>query len=120
MSLAFRKAIIAGQTCRELKMNKLIIDLSLNNEWLYAGCHIEDVAGRLNLTTPVAEAIGVVGRNIHQRLKDVDRKTITTATLTGPMAVWSYLVVFHAVVHQFQIIEYDDGRSGAVIIAKHG
>ena len=40
------------------------IDLSLRNKALYKGCVVEEVAGRLNLKTPVAEAVVLIGRNI--------------------------------------------------------
>lgn len=91
------------------------IDLSLKNETLYAGCIIEEVAGRLNLTTPVDEAVQIVGRNINAMAFDPDE-----VTLTGPMAVWAYIVVFHAVVHKTRRVYYDDGRNGAVLVAAHG
>jgi len=91
------------------------IDLSLKNAVLYKGCEIEEVAGRLNLTTPAANAVNIVGRNI--AAMDIDPKTVT---LTGPMAVWSYLVISHAVVHKTAAVLYDDGRSGAVLVAAHG
>lgn len=91
------------------------IDLSLNNAALYSGCQIEEVAGRKNLVTPVADAVNIVGRNI--AAMDLHGDQIT---LTGPMAVWAYLVVFHAVVHRFSKVYYDDGRSGAVLVAAHG
>lgn len=91
------------------------IDLSLKNADLYEGCTIEEVAGRLNLTTPVEEAVNIIGRNI--AALDLSGDEIT---LTGPMAVWAYLVVFHAVVHRFSRVYYDDGRSGPVLVAAHG
>lgn len=91
------------------------IDLSLTNTQLYAGCEIEEVAGRLNLVTPIAEAINIVGRNVAaMNLSGVE------VTLTGPMAVWSYLIVFHAVVHRFNRVYYNDGRNPAVLVAAHG
>ena len=91
------------------------IDLSLKNESLYKGCEIEEVAGRLNLTTPIHEAVNIVGRNIaNMELKGDE------ITLTGAMAVWSYLVVFHAVVHRFSKVYYNDGRNEPVIVAAHG
>lgn len=144
------------------------IDLSLKNKELYAGCEIEEVAGRLNLVTPITDAINIVGRNIDKIISPVrgyaiayaaedkkptvgwvppevavslggneinvvaDRAAIEAAEgfvpksvfdsviLTGPMAVWAYLVVFHAVVHQFNCVYYDDGRNGPVLIAAHG
>lgn len=91
------------------------LDLGLTNEDLYAGCQIEEVAGRLNLKTPIVEAVNIVGRNMAKM--DLSGDEIT---LTGPMAVWSYLIVFHAVVHRFRGVYYDDGRSGPVLVAAHG
>ena len=94
------------------------INLGLNNEELYAGLAIEEVAGRLNLTTPVNEAVNVVGKNIAKLVASEDERD--EVILTGPMAVWSYLVVFHAVVHAFARCYYDDGRGNKVLIAAHG
>lgn len=91
------------------------INLGLTNSDLYKGCEIEEVAGRLNLKTPVSEAVNIVGRNVADMNLSGDE-----ITLTGPMAVWSYLIVFHAVVHRFSKVYYDDGRSGAVLVAAHG
>ena len=93
----------------------MIIDLSLTNNQLYAGCSVDEVAGRLNLTTPVAEAISIVGRNVNSM--EIDPEEVE---LTGPMAVWSYLIVFHAVVHKTRRVYYNDGRSGKVLVAAHG
>ena len=92
-----------------------VIDLSLKNEALYKGCKIEEVAGRLNLVTPVAEAINIVGKNVAEMQLKGDE-----ITLTGAMAVWAYLIVFHAVVHTFTKVYYNDGRNGAVLVAAHG
>lgn len=91
------------------------LDVSLNNADLYKGCEIEEVAGRKNLTTPIKDAVNIVGKNIADM--NLSGKEIT---LTGAMAVWSYLVVFHAVVHKFNKVYYDDGRNGKVLIAAHG
>lgn len=92
-----------------------VINLGLANADLYRGCQIEEVAGRLNLTTPVSEAVNIVGRNISAMEIDPDE-----VVLTGPMAVWSYLVVFHAVVHKTRRVFYDDGRGNRVLVAAHG
>ena len=97
----------------------LVIDLSLKNRELYNGCEIEEVAGRLNLVTPVADAINIVGRNIHEMIAEVSGDQRDIVELTGPMAVWSYIVVFHAVVHVFKCVRYNDGK-GAYVLAKHG
>lgn len=95
------------------------IDLSLTNAALYAGCEIEEVAGRLNLKTPVPVAVNIVGRNCNSLLSEYQGPR-DEVTLTGPMAVWAYLIVFHAVVHRFGRVYYDDGRSGPVLVAAHG
>ena len=94
------------------------LNLGLDNPLLYSGCDVEEVAGRLNLTTPVEEAVNLVGRNIKVLIRS--SKERDAVLLTGPMAVWSYLVVFHAVVHSFRQVYYCDGRSDPVLIAAHG
>ncbi len=96
------------------------IDMSLSNQDLYRGCEIEEVAGRGNLKTPVSTAAGIVGRNIESMTAAVPAGERSEVVLTGPMAVWAYLVVFHSVVHRFSKVLYDDGRSGPVLIAAHG
>ena len=97
------------------------IDLSLGAHLsLYKGCDIETVAGRGNLKTPVADAVNIVGRNIEALLATLPPTEFGEVTLTGPMAVWAYLIVFHAVLHRFRRVYYDDGRSGPVLIAAHG
>ena len=96
-------------------MEKIILNLGLDNAELYAGCNIETVAGRKNMTTDVADAVNIVGENVHKMSLSGDE-----ITLTGAMAVWSYMVVFHAVVHRFRKVYYDDGRNGEVLVAAHG
>lgn len=97
------------------------IDLSLSNWELYAGCETEEVAGRLNLKTPVPEAVSIVGRNIRDIVSRIPAgEERNSVELTGPMAVWAYLIVFHAVVHAFAKVTYNDGRTGPVLIAAHG
>lgn len=96
------------------------IDMSLANAALYAGCEIEEVGGRHNLKTPAAEAVNIVGRNFAKIVGETPAADRTEVTLTGPMAVWAYLVVFHGAVHAFSKVYYDDGRTGPVLIAAHG
>jgi len=91
------------------------LNLGLDNGLLYQGCEIESVAGRLNLTTPVDQAVNIVGENVAALNLAGD-----AIMLTGPMAVWAYLVVFHAVVHRFRRVYYDDGRGNMVLVAAHG
>ena len=95
------------------------LDLSLHNAALYQGCEIEEVAGRLNLKTPVEEAVVLIGRNIAALVQATPSDARDSITLTGPMAVWAYLVVFHEVVHVFGEVRYSDGRN-TVVLARHG
>lgn len=95
------------------------IDMSLGNKVLYNACEISEVGGRLSLTTPAEEAVNIVGRNIREIVAATPREERGSVTLTGPMAVWAYLAVFHAVVHTFGEVWYDDGRNPPVLIAKH-
>ena len=95
--------------------NMETINLSLQNNDLYKGCEINEVAGRQNLVTPITDAVNIVGRNINNMGLCGEE-----ITLTGPMAVWSYLVVFHAIVHRFNRVYYNDGRNPAVLVAAHG
>jgi hypothetical protein len=96
------------------------VDMSLKNEWLYASCSIETVGGRMNLITPIKEAIEIVGSNISTFLETIPRSEKNVCILTGPMAVWAYLIVFHQVVHAFTEVKYSDGRGEDILIARHG
>lgn len=96
----------------------MTIDLSLTNQALYEGCTITEVAGRLNLTTPVEEAVNIIGKNALKIVASAtDRHEVT---LTGAMAVWTYMIVFHCCVHSFNAVYYNDGRNPRVLIAAHG
>jgi hypothetical protein len=96
------------------------LDLSLSNADLYAGCAIEEVAGRPVLTTPKEEAINIIGRNARVLIQQLVKQGIQELTLTGATAIWAYLVVFHAAVHRFESIYYDDGRpDGRVRVSAH-
>jgi hypothetical protein len=95
------------------------IDLSLSNKILYAGCEITEVGGRATLATPPSEATNLVGRNAQLIVDATPQEERGEVVLTGPMAVWSYMVVFHVVLHKFSKVYYDDGRSGKVLIAQH-
>ena len=102
------------------RISLLKIDLSLNNVDLYAGLDVVEVAGRLNLKTPVDEAVNVIGKNIAKIVDGVPSTERDEVTLTGPMAVWAYLVVFHAVVHCFTTVKYSDGRGNDIVLSQHG
>lgn len=95
------------------------IDLSLKNGGLYEGCEITEVGGRLTLVTDPAPASNIVGRNVSAIIEATPADERDEVVLTGPMAVWAYLVVFHQVVHKFRRVVYDDGRGGRVLVAQH-
>ncbi|HEX9943041.1 MAG TPA: hypothetical protein VGG03_13565 [Thermoanaerobaculia bacterium] len=40
--------------------------------------------------------------------------------LTGSMAIWAYLVVFHFLHGKTRRIYYEDGRGTRVLVAAHG
>ncbi|MFN7949863.1 MAG: hypothetical protein U0Z53_31230 [Blastocatellia bacterium] len=101
-------------------MSVTTFNLSLTNTDLYAGCAIEEVAGRPVLTTPVNEAVQHVGRNAQRLIDELVAVGVEELTLTGAMAIWAYLVVFHCAVHRFRRVYYDDGKPGGkVLIAGH-
>ncbi len=91
------------------------LDLSLSNPILYEGLSIEELAGRLTLLTSPAEAIPVIARNL-SRL-EIDPEEVT---LTGGMAIWAYLVVFHVLHGRTKRVYYEDGRGVRVLVAAHG
>lgn len=96
------------------------MDVSLANAALYQGCEIVDVAGRPTLVTKVEEAIVCVGRNIRSLLEQIPpEQRRLGVVLLGPMAIWAYLIVFHAVLHTFSKVYYDDGRNVPVLVAQH-
>lgn len=96
------------------------LDLSLRNQQLYAGCDVQEVAGRLALTTHLDEAANIVGRNAQTLIDELVADGIEEITLTGAMAIWAYLVVFHITVHRFRRVYYDDGKpNGRILIAAH-
>lgn len=93
----------------------MIISLSLDNEALYRGLDIATEAGKLNLRTPPAEAIAVMGRNLQAMAIDPDE-----VVLTGAMAIWAYLVVFHALHGRTRRIWYEDGLGRRIQVSAHG
>lgn len=98
----------------------LTIDLSLENSDLYAGCEINEVGGRANLVTPINKAANIIGRNAQAIVDATDPSERKAVTLTGAMAVWAYLTVFHVVLHRFNKVWYNDGKNTTVLVAAHG
>ena len=99
-----------------MKGNGMKIDLSLSNKALYERCDITEVGGRLTLTTTAEKAVEIVGRNIQQIVTQREPSIL----LTGPMAVWAYLVVAHHCMHRCDSLWYSDGRGEPLLIAAHG
>ena len=91
------------------------LDLSLRNSELYGGLEVRELAGKATLVTGPEEAIPVLTANL-------DRITIDSesVTLTGSMAIWAYLVVFHYLHGRTKRIYYQDGRGKRVLVAAHG
>lgn len=87
---------------------------------LYEGCQVNEVGGRKNLVTPPEEAANIIGRNAQKMVDAVPPDERDEVVLTGPMAVWAYLTVFHTVLHAFKKVVYEDGKGTRVVIAAHG
>lgn len=93
----------------------VILDLSLANRELYAGLDIQDLAGKPTLVTPPQEAIPIVTSNLAKMKVDPEE-----VVLSGGMAIWAYLVVFHFLHGKTNRIVYEDGRGRRVLVAAHG
>jgi hypothetical protein len=93
----------------------LILDLSPTNRALYAGLDLQERAGKPTLLTPPVEAIPVLVANL--RRLEIDSEEVV---LTGGMAIWAYLVVFHFLYGRTRRILYMDGRGERVLVAAHG
>lgn len=93
----------------------MILDLSLENERLYAGLDVRRDAGKPNLRTSIEQAIATMGENLQKM--DIDPAEVV---LTGPMAIWAYLVVFHSIHGRTRRIYYQDGVGNRVLVAAHG
>jgi hypothetical protein len=93
----------------------LILDLSPTNRTLYAGLDVQERAGKPILLSPPAEAIPVLVANL--RRLEIDSEEVV---LTGGMAIWAYLVVFHFLHGRTRKILYEDGRGERVLVAAHG
>lgn len=94
-------------------------DLGLNNANLYNGCEITEVGGRLTLVTKPELAANILGRNTLKEIEATPVEQRAVCEITGAMAVWAYLVVFHHIVHKFGEVWYNDGRGNRVLVAKH-
>lgn len=93
----------------------MILDLSLRNARLYRGLEVQELAGKLTLLTPPAEAMRGMVANLEEMAIDPDE-----VVLTGGMAIWAYLAAFHYLHGRTKRIWYEDGRGERVLVAAHG
>ena len=93
----------------------MTLDVSLGNENLYRGLEVELLAGKPTLLTPPAAAIGTISANLEGMTIDPEE-----VVLTGGMAIWAYLAVFHHLHGRTKRIWYEDGRGQRVLVAAHG
>jgi hypothetical protein len=108
-------APIRVEAVRDAEIPGVILDMSLTNRDLYAGLDVQLTAGRPTLLTPADSAIPVLLANL-ARLS-IDPQEVV---LSGGMAIWAYLVVFHYLHGRTTRIFYEDGRGAKVLVAAHG
>lgn len=99
----------------------LTLDLTLSaTNPLYAGLTISEVGGRLTLAdAAAAETLNTIGRNAKKIVDEAVAAGERKVTMTGPMAMQAYLVVFHVVLHRFSEVRYRDGQGQEMLIAAH-
>lgn len=93
----------------------MVLDLSPTNQILYAGLRVETLAGKPTLVASPEEAIPVMLANLQKIPIDPEE-----VVLTGGMAIWAYLVVFHYLHGKTKRIYYEDGRGQRLLVAAHG
>jgi len=93
----------------------MILSLALDNDALYRGLDIAVEAGKRNLRTAPEAAIPVMVANLGAM--DIDPAEVV---LTGGMAIWAYLAVFHALHGRTRRIWYQDGLGQRILVAAHG
>lgn len=97
----------------------MILDLSLANDVLYEGLERPLLAGKPTLTAAPEDAMAVLYRNLvgMEKAGLLDREEIV---LTGGMAIWAFLAVFHFLHGKTKRVYYEDGRGQKVLVAAHG
>ena len=93
----------------------MILDLSLANAELWKDLKTQSLAGKLTLVAPPEEAIPVLAARVAALAVDPDE-----VELTGGMAIWAYLVAFHALHGRTRRIYYRDGLGQRLLVAAHG
>lgn len=97
----------------------MILSLDLDNDALYGGLDRPILAGKRTLTAAPEDAMAVMSHNLTEmdQAGQIDRDEVI---LTGGMAIWAYLVVFHFLHGKTNRIVYLDGRGQRVLVAAHG
>ena len=97
----------------------MILDLGLENDRLYDGLDRPVLAGKPTLTVAPEDAMAVMYRNLigMEGAGLLDREEVV---LTGGMAIWAYLAVFHFLHGKTKRVYYQDGRGQKVLVAAHG
>ena len=93
----------------------MTLDLSLANADLWQGLEVETLAGKRTLVTPPEQAISILAERLAALPIDPEE-----VVLTGAMAIWAYLVVFHHLHGRTRRVFYQDGRGQLLLVAAHG
>ena len=93
------------------------LNLSLENEKVYAGIKITETGGRKSFDIN-QENLNIIGKNIAECVKGVPPAERDEITLTGATAIPVYLTAFHAVLHNFHEVKFKN-QMFDVSIAKH-
>ena|SRR3989344_5262028 len=94
------------------------LDISLENEVLYAGCKIgkKKVKGveRLSLQTPREDALPKIMANLERIIAEADSRE--RIEITGRMATWTYLVTVTRAMQSFNKVCFDAGDGGPMLV----
>lgn len=93
----------------------MVLSLALDNEVLYRGLDVGIDAGKRNLRGRPEAAIDAIGANLAAMAIDPEE-----VVLTGAMAIWAYLAVFHLLHGRTRRIWYQDGLGQRILVAAHG
>jgi hypothetical protein len=97
----------------------VILDVSLANDNLYEGLDRPVLAGKPTLTAAPEDAIAILFRNL-VRMECAGLFDRDEIVLTGGMAIWAYLAIFHFLHGKTKRVYYQDGRGNKILVAAHG
>ena len=96
----------------------MILDLSLKNKKLYAGCELIRVGRQRRLVTPPAVAAGHIRHNVLKLINVESEDERADIVLTGRAEAWGYLIVFSVVAGKFERVLYDDNLGNVVLVSR--